>query len=187
MVAISFHPSKRSLFALLIFVLAAGVIAGLGLTGHLHLSTHRKVSQPQQQESQVDANTKKQFTEQPSSPTASSSSSSSSSTSSSDAAALNAATQNPDNVSITATQTDSSTVTVQTKLVGYSDGSCTLTATNGSKTFNQTAQVIYAPDFSTCAGFSVPVSQLGTGTWNVKLDVTSRGNTQSKTTNVEVS
>ena len=185
MVIKRFSLSKRPLFALLALVVVAGVVIA-GLTGHLHFSKQRTVSQAQRQESQADANKKKQFTNQSGAQPPSTSSSSPKATSS-NPAALNAATQNPDNVTVSATQTDSSTVTVQTKLVGYSDGSCTLTATNGSNIFTQTAQVIYAPDFSSCAGFSVPVSQLGTGTWSIKLDVTSRGNTQSKTTSVEVS
>lgn len=77
-------------------------------------------------------------------------------------------------------------VVVSTQLAGYSDGTCKLTATNGAKTNSQTADVIYAPSFSTCAGFVVPIDDLGHGTWNLTLDVTSGGITSTKTTTYEV-
>jgi len=77
-------------------------------------------------------------------------------------------------------------VVVTTRLQGFSDGTCNLTITNGGKTVAQTAQVIYQPQFSTCAGFSTPVSSLGTGTWNLSLSVTSDGITNSKTSTLEV-
>lgn len=80
-----------------------------------------------------------------------------------------------------------SQVVITTKLVGYSDGTCNVTITNGDKSTTQTAKVIYAPDFSTCAGFSVPVSSLGDGTWKITLSVSSGGNDTSKTVTYEVS
>jgi len=79
-------------------------------------------------------------------------------------------------------RTSGNSVIIGTKLVGYSDGTCTLTATNGSKTNTQTADVIYAPNYSTCAGFSIPKATLGPGTWNLTLSVSSGGNTTSKST-----
>lgn len=82
--------------------------------------------------------------------------------------------------------TSGDTVVVSTQLAGYSDGTCKLTATNGSKTSVQTANVIYAPSFSTCAGFTVPIADLGNGTWSLTLDVTSGGTTNSKTATYEV-
>ncbi len=90
-----------------------------------------------------------------------------------------------DNVKVSAERAGSS-VTVLTKLYGYSDGTCTLAITNASRTFTQTAAVIYQSQFSTCAGFSVPVSQLGTGAWNIKLTVDSQGNTASNTTTLDI-
>jgi hypothetical protein len=64
-----------------------------------------------------------------------------------------------------------SSVTVLTKIQGVSGGSCTLFITNGNKTNEQTAQVIYQPEFSSCAGFTVPVSSLGAGMWNITVKV----------------
>jgi len=80
----------------------------------------------------------------------------------------------------------SAQVIVNTELVGYSDGICTLTVTNSSKTDSQTANVIYAPDFSTCAGFTIPINNLGTGAWTIKLSVLSGGSTTEKTVTYEV-
>lgn len=89
-------------------------------------------------------------------------------------------------VSITAKQ-EGSSVTVLTKIQSVAEGNCTLTATNGAKTTSQEAAVIYQPEFSSCAGFGVPVSSLGSGTWAIKLTVTPTGGTAiSKSTTLEV-
>lgn len=86
---------------------------------------------------------------------------------------------NTDNITITPTRQNDQVV-LRIKLKGYSDGSCALTITNDAKSTSQTAQVVYAPDFSTCAGFSIPVSTLGSGNWNISLAVTSGGITTNQ-------
>lgn len=91
-----------------------------------------------------------------------------------------------DNITLTATQSSSDKITVLTKLKGYSDGTCSLSIVNGSKTYTQSASVIYQPEFSTCAGFSVPTASLGSGTWNLTLNVVSGGVTTQKSTTLEV-
>ncbi|MEO6760813.1 MAG: hypothetical protein ABI220_00335 [Candidatus Saccharimonadales bacterium] len=83
-------------------------------------------------------------------------------------------------ITLTPKQDNSSQVSLTTKLSGYSDGTCSLTVANGDKSVTQTATVIYQSQFSTCAGFTIPVSSLGTGTWQFNLTVTSGGNTTSK-------
>ena len=82
-------------------------------------------------------------------------------------------------------ETDKS-VTIITKLQNYSDGTCDLTIKNGSKTQTQTAPIIYQVDFSTCAGFNIPESSVGVGTWQISLSVTSKGKVYTKTISVEV-
>lgn len=77
-------------------------------------------------------------------------------------------------------------VIVTAKLTGYSDGECQLDITNGGATFTASATVIYQQEFSSCAGFSVPVDKLGAGNWAVDLKVTAGGITQNKTTSIEV-
>ncbi len=91
----------------------------------------------------------------------------------------------PGNIQIDAKQ-EGSSVTISTRLTGYSDGTCNLLITNGSRTNTKTAQVVYASQFSTCAGYSVPVSEFGNGMWSLKLSVTSGDTTTEKLASVEV-
>lgn len=72
------------------------------------------------------------------------------------------------------------TETVMTSLGNVADGTCTLTVTNGAKHITQTADVLYQPQGSSCEGFSVPINDVGTGTWTIELDVTSNGVTATK-------
>lgn len=93
----------------------------------------------------------------------------------------------PDTIELSASKTDASTVTVFTKLKNYASGNCELTVTNGTKTHSATAQILYQPEYSSCAGFSVPLSELGTGTWTIKLAATPTGaQAVTKTITLEV-
>lgn len=89
-------------------------------------------------------------------------------------------------IELSAKQEANDTVTVFTKLPGYSSGTCNLKVTNGGNTVNQTAPLMYQAEYSTCAGFSVPVSDLGSGTWSIRLAATSNGTTESKIITFEV-
>lgn len=80
----------------------------------------------------------------------------------------------------------SDNVVVVTKLYGFTDGNCTVTATSPAGNSSQSAQIVYGRDFSTCAGFSIPTAKLGKGTWTIKLDVTAAGTTTSKQSTLEV-
>jgi len=91
----------------------------------------------------------------------------------------------PDNLTLSASESNHE-VTVTTKLFNYSDGTCSLTVNNGSKTTSRTAPVIYQAQFSTCAGFTIPVSALDAGTWSFSLSVTSGGITTTKTITANV-
>lgn len=94
--------------------------------------------------------------------------------------------QNTDAITLTAAQ-ESSSVTVLTKLAGFSGGTCDLSITNGGKTFSSTADVIYQPEFSSCAGFSIPVAELGAGQWSITLKATpTGGSVLAKTISLEV-
>lgn len=90
------------------------------------------------------------------------------------------------NINLTAVQESNGTVTVFTKLIGVSDGSCSLVITNGSKSTSQTAPVIYQSEYSTCAGFSVPISNIGSGKWSISLTLESHGTSATQTTTLEV-
>ena len=91
-----------------------------------------------------------------------------------------------DNIALTLSQPNATDVVVSTKLNGYSDGTCKLTASNAGKTTTQSAPVYYERAFSTCAGFTIPVSSIGTGTWSISLDVISGGVTSTQVTAFEV-
>lgn len=71
------------------------------------------------------------------------------------------------------------TVIVTTRLHGVADGTCTLMINNNSITYTQKASVVYQPDFSSCAGFSVPFSKLGKGTWEIQLSLDTAGETKT--------
>lgn len=81
-----------------------------------------------------------------------------------------------DSITLTAAQ-EGSSVTILTKLKGFSGGTCELSIANGAKTHTTSADIIYQPEFSSCAGFGVPVSQLGTGQWSIALKATPIGGT----------
>ena len=89
-------------------------------------------------------------------------------------------------IEISAKQENNNTVTVFTKLKGYNSGSCELTITNGSESSTQKADIFYQPEYSSCAGFSVPIDPIGKGKWTIKLAASSGGITESKTINYEV-
>ena len=90
------------------------------------------------------------------------------------------------NITLSASKTSANSVTVYTKLYGYSDGTCTLDISNGAQKTTQAAPVIFQSQYSTCAGFSVPVNPLGSGTWTITLSVLSGGNTVTKSITYEV-
>lgn len=54
-------------------------------------------------------------------------------------------------------------------------GSCKLTLTSGSRTVTRSVEIIQNPSSSTCAGFDVPVAELGQGQWSIQIDITSGG------------
>lgn len=89
-------------------------------------------------------------------------------------------------IEITAVQESNNTVTVLTQLPGFSDGRCMLTTTNGSLSNQQEAEVIYQREASSCAGFSIPITELGKGEWIIKLDVTTNSTTESKSISFKV-
>lgn len=85
------------------------------------------------------------------------------------------------NISLSTQKGTPDTITVFTNVGNISDGTCTLVTTNGNKQNTQTAAVIFQSQYSTCAGFTVPITALGAGNWSLKLTVTSNGGTASRT------
>ncbi len=80
----------------------------------------------------------------------------------------------PDTITLSAEKTGSDVV-ISTKLIGYAAGTCDVSISNSTKTYQNTADILYQPEYSTCAGFTVPYSQLGSGNWKITLTVTPDG------------
>lgn len=89
-------------------------------------------------------------------------------------------TPTTNNISLS-TQSDGSVVTILTKLDSVSSGTCSLTITNKGKTYTDTANVIYQPEYSSCAGFTVKKDLLGNGTWLIKISIKTPSSTIEKT------
>lgn len=93
-----------------------------------------------------------------------------------------------DTITLTTSQ-EGNSVTLITKLVGqgYSSGTCELTIKANGKTSTQTADIIYQPEYSSCAGFTTPVDTLGRGIWEISLKVTPlNGTPLTKASNLTV-
>lgn len=175
----SHNPTRRKLLigcmAVVLLVVVLGALEKMHITNFIKLHKPTAVipsgptTEQQKQEAAVNAETKQQLVEDEK---ASSSVTPTSAPSTS--------------IELSAKEEINKTVTVFTKLPGYSDGTCTLVATNGNKSTSQSAPVMFQPEFSSCAGFSIPISSVGTGTWNLQLSVTSKGATESKTIIFEV-
>lgn len=89
------------------------------------------------------------------------------------------------NLSLNGEQDSNGSVTFKTKLPGVSSGNCYLKVTNGAKTIAKTAPIIYQSEFSTCGGFSIPISELGVGAWKANLVITG-SNSGEANTSIEV-
>lgn len=60
-------------------------------------------------------------------------------------------------------------VIISTNLGYISTGTCLIKTSTG---YSQSATVMFTPEYSTCAGFSIPVSAVGTGNITFTLEVT---------------
>lgn len=96
----------------------------------------------------------------------------------------------PDVVGITTHReqtTSSNSLIIVTTLKGFASGTCNLSIKNGDKVYDTQVQIIYQPEYSTCAGFSVPLERLGVGSWSITLTATPTGGTAlEKTITVDV-
>lgn len=175
------YISKKLLLIIGGLVLLSG--AGIAVTHIFNTPRETVAITNQKKSSQIDAAKKKQLVEDNSSSTGSAASKPDQAASSSPTTYK--APDSADSIKISTSQ-NGGTVTISTQLYGYSDGTCNLVVTNASKSFSSTANVIYQSQFSTCAGFTIPVSQLGSGNWNIQLSVTSQGVTNTNKATIEV-
>lgn len=65
-------------------------------------------------------------------------------------------------------------------------GSCTATFSQDSKIVTKTAAVYPTASISTCQGFDIATSELGTGTWKVTVEVTSGSRKGQVTTDRQI-
>ena len=169
--------NKRSLIPFLTFFLSAVVVAALVLlilekmkvTDFIKLPGNVTEAQQQETAKKYDAQKKQDFIEdkspQQTTPT----------------------TPQDTNTAITLNASqDSTSVTVLSKL-SISSGTCNLVIKNGDKTFQDSAPIIYQPEFSSCAGFSVATSKLGVGSWDISITaVPESGESLTKTITLDV-
>ena len=180
-----FKPLKALIVILLVVVVASGALLVLektGTTDFIKEQTPANASGPskeqQAEQAQGDAKTKQDYLDSVTKSTDSNGGDDTSTTN------TETATE-PSSLSISASQ-NGNTATILTQIHGVAAGSCKLTATNGSYSTTQTAQIIFQPEFSSCAGFSIPVNTLGTGSWNIVVAVTPHsGDALSKSTTLE--
>jgi TPP-dependent trihydroxycyclohexane-1,2-dione (THcHDO) dehydratase len=77
---------------------------------------------------------------------------------------------------ITANNEQNGSITIISNLGSLPDGECNLTITHISESITKTAPVIYQPEYSSCAGFTISAtekSQLTVGTWTIVLSAVS--------------
>lgn len=69
-----------------------------------------------------------------------------------------------------------------------SSGTCALTLTDssGGRVVTRSAGIIQNPSSSTCEGFNVPVSELGSGTWKIEVGVNGDNKTGAITGEVTI-
>lgn len=87
---------------------------------------------------------------------------------------------------ITSKSVTEDTLIIRSTINQLVSGTCTLTMTSGGKTVTKTAEVIQNPSTSSCAGFDVPVSELGSGQWSIDIKVTSGDKSMNLTDKVDI-
>lgn len=162
--------TKKYLLAGVLVALVVVTIFVLEATKVIHIfGNNKQFTTDQKKEASTEARTKRAFT-------------SDTKGSSSDTPGT---APTPSDITVTAQESDGN-VTIMTQLIGYSGGTCKLTIANGSKTFSKSVDIIYQSQFSTCAGYSIPVSQLGAGDWSISITATTGDVSQVGTASLRV-
>ncbi len=168
MKSIKHTSQKKTILTVLIIAVAVLLIAGVTYAVNPSIFNSKdEQSGPTEEQSEeqkkTESDAKKEFIE---------------STKNEDLPGTNPSTPNSsDSITVSAKQ-DAGTVTVTSKLSGYSAGSCRLEIKNGTNSLSENAEIIYQPEYSTCAGFSIVKSRLGAGTWDITLYVTPDGGSE---------
>ncbi len=78
-------------------------------------------------------------------------------------------------VSIVPYKKDGYTIKVDSTInANLNAGKCDLIITNGNITKNYSSDIQQLANYSTCKGFEIPVSDLGSGNWKINLNVSSK-------------
>lgn len=93
-----------------------------------------------------------------------------------------------DNLTITSAQVNGDALVIRTLITDVTQsGTCALSMTSSTgKTYAASAGVQAAASASTCKGFDVPVSSLGTGVWTIKITYSNNGKTSVATKEVVI-
>lgn len=79
------------------------------------------------------------------------------------------------------------TLTVRSMISSSVSGTCTLTLTKGSSTITKEPVGIQAlSNYSSCKGWSIPASELSSGSWSVKVTASYASKTANSTTTVAI-
>ena len=65
-------------------------------------------------------------------------------------------------------------------------GTCELTLSNGQKTVTRNSGIAPNPSSSTCEGFDIPTSELGSGTWKIEIKISGDDKTGTLTDSVNL-
>jgi uncharacterized protein YpmS len=65
-------------------------------------------------------------------------------------------------------------------------GTCDLTLSNGQKTVTRSSSIVQNPSSSSCEGFDIPISELGSGTWSIEIKLTGEEKTGILTDSVSL-
>lgn len=75
-----------------------------------------------------------------------------------------------------AEQAANGNLVVKTKIFGITSGTCHLKVTKGSSSITESAEILYAPEHSSCLGFEIEKSRFNeSGQWTVNLTVKGEG------------
>jgi cytoskeletal protein RodZ len=98
-------------------------------------------------------------------------------------------TPTSDTVGVTITSANQNDPLIQIRtLIDYvgSEGSCELTMIHDTHTVTKKTTIQTLSNSSTCAGFDVPLSELSTGTWTIRVAVTADSQTGSATGSIRI-
>lgn len=65
-------------------------------------------------------------------------------------------------------------------------GTCQLTLSSSSKNITKSSNIVPNPSSSTCEGFDIPVSEIGSGSWNISIAISSGSQSGKLSGNVQI-